>query len=336
MKKTLLSLFTAFGLGANAQTITQSYHFPIASDTYSLVQCDSIGFTGGTITGSGATWNYSNLSMHLSTEKTYYAATVITNTTYPSATIAVGSATNNISYYSNDGTKCFYWGGNLLAKTPAGNIDLNLKYTTPSVQMAYPSSLTATTNYTVAGSTSLGPFTGDSKTNVDGTGSLILPAKTFTDIVRVKTIENYTITSTLGNVLVDRTKYDYYSISASRYPVFTIDSIHATSILGSDQQKFVYVQNNYAYVGINESQKSDIQLSVFPNPATNLINFTATSPEATKVIAYDITGKIIGTELMESGKTKMNTTNLASGVYMYHVLGKYNQVLKSGKFNVSK
>jgi len=96
------------------------------------------------------------------------------------------------------------------------------------------------------------------------------------------------------------------------------------------------VQNNYAYVGINESQKSDIQLSVFPNPATNLINFTTTSPEATKVIGYDITGKIIGTELMESGKTKMNTTNLASGVYMYHVLGKYNQVIKSGKFNVSK
>ena len=336
MKKTLLSLFTVLGLATSAQTITKPYHFPVAADTYSLIQCDSIGITGGSTTGSGVTWSYAALTTHTSTEKTYGASPVITNTTYPSATISVGSATNNVSYYSTDNTKLFYWGGNLLAKTPGGNIDLNLIYTTPSVQMAYPSTLTTTTNYTVAGSTSLGNFTGNSKTNVDGTGNLILPAKTFTDVIRVKTTENFTITTSFGNAVVDKIKYDYYSISASRYPILTIDSIHATSIAGSDQQKFVNVQKNYAFVGINEVQKSTIELTIFPNPASSMINFSTVSTEAVKVMAFDVTGKVVATERMEMGKAKINLNNLSAGVYVYQVLDKNNQVLKTGKFNVSK
>jgi hypothetical protein len=98
----------------------------------------------------------------------------------------------------------------------------------------------------------------------------------------------------------------------------------------------VTVQKDYNIVGINESQKSEIQLSVFPNPATNFINFTTVSTEAAKVIAYDVTGKIIATELMEMGKAKLNTSTLASGVYIYHVIGKNNQTLTTGKFNVTK
>ena len=117
MKKPLLSLFTILGLAASAQTITQAYHFPVSADTYTTIQCDSVGITGGTTTGSASSWDYSGLSLHTLAEKAYYASPVITNTTYPSATIAVGSATNNVSYYSTDGTKFFYWGGNLLAKT---------------------------------------------------------------------------------------------------------------------------------------------------------------------------------------------------------------------------
>ena len=335
MKKSLLSLFTLIGLSVSAQTITQSYHFPVAGNTYTTVQCDSIGITGGTITGSGVTWNYAPTT-HTAATKNYYAAPVITNTTYPSATISVGSATNNVSYYSTDGAKFYYWGGNLLAKTPTGNIDLNLKYTSPAVHMAYSASLSTTTSQTVAGTTSLGNFTGNSQTNVDGTGSLILPAKTFTDVVRVKTTENFTIVTAFGNAIVDKIKFDYYSISASRYPIFTIDSVHATSLAGSDQQKFVTVQKDYEIVGINESQKSAIELSVFPNPASNLINFSTTSMEATKVIALDITGKVVATETMEMGKAKMNLSNIASGVYIYHVLDKNNQILKSDKFNVNK
>ncbi len=335
MKKTLLSLFTLLGLAVTAQTITQSYHFPVATNTYTTLQCDSSGITGGTITGSGVTWTYA-LNTNTATAKNYYAAPVITNTIYPSATVSVGSATNNVSYYSTDGTKFFYWGGNLLAKTPTGNIDLNLKYTTPAVHMAYSASLSTTTSYTVAGTTSLGNFTGNSQTNVDGTGSLVLPAKTFTDVVRVKTTENFTIATGFGNAVVDKIKFDYYSISASRYPIFTIDSIHATSIAGSDQQKFVTVQKNYQIVGLNETQKSTIQLSVFPNPASSMINFVTTSPLAAKVIAFDVTGKIVATEFLEMGKAKMNLTTLSSGMYIYHVVDKDNQVLKSDKFNVSK
>lgn len=88
--------------------------------------------------------------------------------------------------------------------------------------------------------------------------------------------------------------------------------------------------------GIKKTEKVNIELSVFPNPAINLINFTTISTEAVKIIAFDVTGKVVASEMLETGKAKMNTGNLTSGVYVYHVVGKNNQVLTSGKFNVTK
>jgi hypothetical protein len=299
MKKTLLSLLSIVSVVAGAQTITSSNHFPLANNTYFISQCDSTGITGGSATGSGLTWNYA-LNTHTSTAKTNYVSAVTSNVNYPSATVSVGSATNNVSFYSTDGTKQFYWGGNLIVKTPATSIDLNLKYTSPAVQMIYPATLTTTSNYSVAGTTSLGNFTGDCKTNVDGTGSLILPAKTFTDVIRVKTTENFTITTGFGNAVIDNIKFDYDVVS------------------------------------IKENQQANIELSVFPNPATTVINFNTPSIEALKIVAYDLTGKVVATELLDGGKGKMNTSGLTGGIYLYSVLGKDNQVLKTGKFNVAK
>ena len=94
--------------------------------------------------------------------------------------------------------------------------------------------------------------------------------------------------------------------------------------------------SNYSIVSVNENKETIIDLSVFPNPASSIINFVTTSPLASKVIAFDVTGKIVATELLEMGKAKMNLTNLSSGMYIYHVVDKDNQVLKSDKFNVSK
>jgi hypothetical protein len=74
---------------------------------------------------------------------------------------------------------------------------------------------------------------------------------------------------------------------------------------------------------------TQIQLATF-------INFSTVSTEATKVIAYDMTGKVVATEVIEMGKAKMNTSNMASGAYMYQVTDKENQILTTGKFNVSK
>jgi len=330
MKKTLLSLSILFTLAANAQ-LTQANHGPAVGNSFGTFQCDSVA-PGAS--GTGAIWNYATLNIHTVGTLKNYVSVASTNTLYPSATIAVGSATNDTYYYSSTSANLKYYGGNM----NANGVAATLNYSSPAIFATYPMSMGTSTTSATAGTvnvTSPFPtsfnFTGNCSVMVDGTGTLILPAKTFTNVMRVMTSQ--TITATIN---VNSVNYEYYAVGISRNPILTIATSTINSMAGTSTQSIVTVLSNYAVVGINEVEKSDIELSVFPNPATTLINFTTSSLEANKVIAYDVTGKIVATELMEIGKAKMNTSNLTSGVYIYHVVGKNNQVLTTGKFNVTK
>ena len=104
----------------------------------------------------------------------------------------------------------------------------------------------------------------------------------------------------------------------------------------SSTQTFVTVLKDYVTVGVKENSKESIELSVFPNPSNSFINFNTASLEASKIIAYDVTGKIVLTEIFENGKVKLDVSNFIGGIYLYTVIDKNNQTLKSGKFNVTK
>ncbi len=337
MKKILLTTFSFLGIIASAQTITEGNHAPTNNDViFATYQCDSTGITAGG-NGSGQSWNYSSLTEHLSTLKTYSTLTSF-NAAYNPADVSVGSGPNNTLYYRSATTKLNYFGGDLTI----GAFVLNVKYANPAIVALYPMSLNSSTTSITSGSINAtaplalsGTFNGTCNVIADATGTLTLPSKTFANVIRVVTSQ--TISSTLaGGATVNLLVYDYYSPDNTKAPLFSINTSTISSLLGNSIQTLVNVMQNYNVVGVNETQKSNIELSVFPNPATTVINFSTTSLEATKVIAFDMTGKIVATESIEMGKSKLNTSNLATGVYMYQILDKNNQTLTTGKFNVSK
>lgn len=95
--------------------------------------------------------------------------------------------------------------------------------------------------------------------------------------------------------------------------------------------------------GINNSiSKNDLTLfSAFPNPAANdiTINFGLNKAGKTEIEIYDVTGKIVNTvklENLEAGNhsSKVNTSNLNAGVYMYSV--KSENAKMYSKFTISK
>jgi hypothetical protein len=338
MKKTLLSIFTILGLEMTSQTLTYANHAPAWGNIpFQTAQCDSVGISPGSI-GAASSWSFNPTG--LNSAKTYTTSNSMpTNTLFPASNVAVYYSATDIAYYKSDVSALKYYGGNFKIKTS----DLFANYSNPAIFAIYPMSLNTNTTSVTSGTITItqspfpaitGTFTGACTLLADESGTLTLPSKTFTNVLRVVTSQTITVAD-LG-ISLNLVVYDYYSPGTSKAPILSINSSTIVSGLGTSEQTIVTVQPNYDIVSINESQKEDIQLSVFPNPATNLINFTTTSPEATKVIAYDITGKIIGTELIESGKSKMNTSNFTSGIYIYHVVGKNNQILKSGKFAVSK
>jgi hypothetical protein len=349
MKKTLLSISILFNIGVDAQNpiLTQANHAPKDGFSYVSLNCDTVNTLSllqlnASNTGSTTPWNFTTLSVNTTTNA--FTTSNYASATYTPANIIVASTNNTYSESNLAYLKL------IAADAIIQGVSVTLTYTAPAVLANYP--MVYSTNIVTPTSGTISPtgvFTGNCEVNYNAVGNLMLPNKNFANVARIKTIQSYTYNTPgffNGNVRTE--SYDYYAIDLSRVPLLSISTSTVYHIqefvlpLGSpadttnDVFKFITILKDYEIVGINEAHKAKIQLSVFPNPATNLINFTTTSPEATKVIAYDVTGKIIGTELMESGKTKMNTSNIAPGVYIYNVLDKYNQVLKSGKFNVSK
>ncbi|MBI3519426.1 MAG: T9SS type A sorting domain-containing protein [Bacteroidetes bacterium] len=94
--------------------------------------------------------------------------------------------------------------------------------------------------------------------------------------------------------------------------------------------------------GLNSISKGNLTLlAAFPNPAANeiSINFGLSQSSKVEVEIYDVTGKIVNTiklENLEAGNhtTKVNTSSLNSGVYMYSV--KSDNAKMFSKFTIAK
>ncbi|MCD6019843.1 MAG: RNA-binding protein [Bacteroidetes bacterium] len=335
MKKILLSLFSIVSVAASAQTLTYANHAPAWGNApYQTSQCDSVGVVPGA-SGAGAVWSFTPTNLHSS--KTYTTSnTLPTNTLYPASNVSVYSSTSDVAYHNTNASSFKYYGGNLVINSYA----LSVVYSAPAIYAVYPMSLSTSTTAATSGTINLTSpfpvsqaFTGNCSVMADATGTLVLPAKTFTDVIRVATTQ--TITASAATVY--QSNYDYYSVGSSKAPIFSIQTSTINVVAQpSSTQTVVYVQPNYSVVGVNEVPATAINLSVFPNPTSNFINFSTVSLEAVKVTALDMTGKVIANETIENGKSTINTASFSAGVYMYHVTDKNNRILTSGKFTVSK
>lgn len=81
------------------------------------------------------------------------------------------------------------------------------------------------------------------------------------------------------------------------------------------------------------SVENEVKFSVFPNPANEELNVVISSAEAgkTSIVVRDLTGKIISNQQLgtvASIQTKINTEDLASGVYFVEVMNGSNKTVK--------
>ena len=88
------------------------------------------------------------------------------------------------------------------------------------------------------------------------------------------------------------------------------------------------------YAGIKENELANT-VSVFPNPATNEINFSC-SINANYVEVTDITGRKLGMYLMQNNKAKIQTEGFTNGFYLYNIMNEKKEVISRGKFEVVK
>lgn len=340
MKKILLSIAVLCGLTAAAQTLNQGNHAYANGDVYSTIPCSTVGISAGA-SGAGASWNYTSATPN-TTGRIDFSASTNTNTGYPSATILVSGGAGNTSYYNSSATDLKYYGGDITV----GGVAATLVYSSPAVYASYPMSLSTSTNSSISGSAVVfaqtATFSGNCTVLADATGTITLPSGlTYSNTLRVVTSQTITTSAfpfPIGAANINMVNYDYYDPStalAFKAPLFTISTSTLSSGAGTSTQTFVTVlkDNN---VGIKENSQTVTEVSVFPNPATSVVNFNTLSKDAAKVIVYDIAGKVLTAQTLENGNAQLNISALTAGIYVYTVIGNDNQVLTKGKFNVSK
>jgi len=94
----------------------------------------------------------------------------------------------------------------------------------------------------------------------------------------------------------------------------------------------VVVQYLAGTVGIADLNKEKLEVSTYPNPATDVLNFNINS-ELNDVKTYEllnITGSVVRSEATQQNKTKFNVSDLAEGLYIYRVSSE-KEIIKTGR-----
>ncbi|MCW3085722.1 MAG: hypothetical protein JWP12_3088 [Bacteroidetes bacterium] len=78
---------------------------------------------------------------------------------------------------------------------------------------------------------------------------------------------------------------------------------------------------NLIVTGIQNNSTPDAELSVYPNPATNMISIGYKSPSKNVIVGiYDVTGQLVKQEIMNfSSAQTMDVSNLVTGLYLLKI-----------------
>lgn len=336
MKKTFLLLSISAFSFANAQSIT-------VSDT--LRTGDKINYFEAVTTapnldatvGANVTWDYSTLAL------------ANTNGAVKDSVI------NNVNpVYSNafhqeqfDGGVNVFFTNTVTEVTNYGFIfDLNgqnatVKYDVDPMQaMVFPMAL-GSSDYTdnISGEiiTAIAPLpvniSGTATIKADGTGTLILGATTFIDVIRIKTIEilNGTVPAVIPviggqPVEITRTSYAYYSLSNSRLPVLLHGELNAVVPTQADINEVnVWSSVNLATGGI--SSDKIISSSIFPNPASEMVSIETTN--STSISVFNAVGQVVYSNLNPTSIETVDVSKFESGIYIVEI--KNNKTITTEK-----
>lgn len=327
MKKLLPAILLLLSLKSNSQSLvlTQSIHEPVIGDTNRTYVLDTTAFSSGLMTGptgSNLMWNYQNLITTSGQVTSAYVSTTAVNSAsnYPGATMvqAQGAVSNFYKSTTSPTTQTEFMG---LSST-----GITLNFTNTAIVAKYPLAFGTTITDNFSGSFSFsvqGNAAGNVVTKADATGTLNLPGGiTFTNVLRVKSVQNMTMTSGFFPVgTIKQTSYTFYN-SIDKFPVlsFNYSTITLTSQTPSVTAGATGSQK-YFVVGMKENSLSDAEFSVFPNPAKDAfnVNLTNANNAVCTVEIYNSIGtlcRVIALGNSPEIKQTISLTNLSSGIYI--------------------
>ena len=333
MKKTLLLLFAGFNaiIVLAQPTLTASGTNPVIGDVVTMY--DGSYVSPGNA-GANQTWDLSSMS---GTTASTYTAVAASSTpmgsSFPGSTICLVSDTT-YSYY-NATSSVFQFSG---VTTPS----FLLSYSNPEDYLRFPCTYNSsfTDTWAVTFSSSLTFYRkGSSIVTADGYGTLKTPAGTYTNAMRIHTVQTYKDSAYVSGVpFIITYKDDEYCwyVEGTRYPIATLFS------LSSDAYP---TEQGATYVGLPLSINDPEVLStfeVFPNPVSSDLHLGIELKEnqALEIQLFNATGALVQVPINKNAKAghneyKVHVGDLAGGIYFVRII--LDGVLTSTRrFTVSK
>lgn len=313
-----LSMFWA--VGSKAQPTLTSANMYAVGDVLTTQNADTAGVQEGPA-GANQTWNFSSLTL----DGAQFSQNVVaaSGTTYassfPNADLAI-DAGDSYSYFDVNGSD-FLQLGFAASGVVAPYSDAQKVITFPcTYNTSFSDNFAAT--YELNGFTN--NRTGTATFLADGYGTLVLPAQTFNNVLRIKYTENASDVISIGPVNITTTTaiITYYWLTpGNKNSLLSISEITVTSAGNTIHEKAVSYWPVVVSAGVLPGLVADVQL--FPNPAENSMQFSASlaAQGIARISVCNMAGQIvkeIGNFTVSPGifRQELDLEGINSGLYI--------------------
>jgi hypothetical protein len=352
MKKNLLILSSFLGiLSSSAQititsadVVTPTKMLIEATDTMPLV---SVGFANSV----SQTWNMSSLHTHTIDSSMYLPYSAFPNPSFPTSNLIIKPLHQTLYAYARNSTSGLSMLGNAGTANVVGNpTPISSKNSSPEIILNFPmtygtniaNNFTTTTvyPYNAGGTDSIRIKSKVTKViTADAWGSLTTPLGIY-NALRVKEVKQSSdsaffhipgsgwqfISTQPGGSSTDY----FFWANGVGFPLVVASANGGGTIVSVTWLKALPITTD-----INETVAAT-EVSVFPNPAQNEINFAVETSNAAIIHLFDISGRMINSYSVTSDHTTVDISNLTNGVYSYSLIDKDNVLLNRGKFIIAK
>jgi hypothetical protein len=324
MKLNLL-LATSLITGAAFGQFTQSNE-PVMGSSMTMYLLDSNAVDYATTTGTGVTWDYSTTPGIAGQTKVVTVSLPSATTNggdYTSSTWAIDIADFMTTYYTSSASSRISQGFAFDGGNGAGTVRVVFDGgADDALIMNYPYAVSNTLTDAFAGGAITDNFgtlatTGGVTTTVDGQGTLKLnAATTLSNVTRFKLADQATAVIPipgLGNVIMERTQYEYYTMSNPYLPVL----VHATLVItfgGSPTTQHIVMSSVAPDEYLNVSENNQIAFGMYPNPANESVVISGlTGNEQISII--DMAGRTVLTAQNNGTSQTLNVADFQAGIY---------------------
>jgi hypothetical protein len=306
MKTLYVSAFAAFfnSLLIAQPTLTGAQLNPVVGEKITISRGN---YLSDGPNGSNQTWNFSSISA----TNTGTVNIIPTSSSYPGTNMGIDAGQGNVAYLQADATQQTYKYQNL-----GGAL---ISFSNLQQYLALPLSASTNMNDAFAATFTLSGLNfsryGTTTLQYEGFGTVITPAGTFTDCIKVKIVQSYTDTYIGGVLNYESTSHLWYK-AGIHWPVLNL----------SEATQDVAPQNFYSqfYVSsvLSTEEMSLLSAKIYPNPAHDDLTISAENvSDQAPIQVYNMSGRLVleNNPSFVNGEAKINLSNLEAGCYFVQV-----------------